>query len=215
MEIGERTPLLSVRSSQQRVQSRRRRQQQETEDEEANPRTGAQRGRQRHVVGNTTTSTAAAAAFYDDNDATSTTTAGYRCGTDEQAGIWWSDDLSGSFLAAAVWISYGCVIWTIVTRTQHVSFTAFLCTTSVLALASHAKTALTDPGTVPRNAVVRNTNAYCALCQAGKPILAHHCRTCRRCICRMDHHCPWVKNCTCIYILYGCHWHACSLPLFT
>jgi DHHC palmitoyltransferase len=199
MEIGERTPLLSVRSSQRRVQSRRR-QQQETE-EEANP-TGAPRQRHQHV-GNNATRTAAAAAsnFNDDDDRSSTS---FRCGTDEQAGIWWSDDLSGSFLAVAVWISYGCVIWTIVSRTQqHVVFTALLCTTSALAVASHAKTALTDPGTVPRSAVVRSTNAYCALCQAGKPILAHHCRTCKRCICRMDHHCPWVKNCT--YRLYVCN----------
>jgi hypothetical protein len=197
MEIGERTPLLSVRSSQRRVQSRQTRRQ-----PQPSATTTSHYPHRRRVAAPPSTSTIDDDDDDDDeeeekDDTTSTTTTtGFRCGTDEQAGIWWSDDLSGSFLAVAVWISYGCVMSTIVARTQHVNLTATMCTTGALALAAHAKTALTDPGTVPRRAVVRHTNAYCALCQAGKPILAHHCRTCRRCICRMDHHCPWVKNCT-------------------
>lgn len=119
---------------------------------------------------------------------------GCHCGTHEGVGIWWSKDLSGSFMALSVWIVFSVVVATIISRTTHLWIGSILCTTTFLALASHAKTAMTDPGTVPRSAVVQNT-AYCALCQSGKPAFAHHCRTCRRCICRMDHHCPWVKNC--------------------
>ncbi|XP_022231412.2 palmitoyltransferase ZDHHC15B [Drosophila obscura] len=42
-----------------------------------------------------------------------------------------------------------------------------------------------------QNGVVR----YCAYCRIIKPDRAHHCRTCQRCILKMDHHCPWVNNC--------------------
>ncbi|KAG5533176.1 hypothetical protein RHGRI_027409 [Rhododendron griersonianum] len=35
----------------------------------------------------------------------------------------------------------------------------------------------------------------CAKCSAYKPPRAHHCRSCRRCILRMDHHCMWINNC--------------------
>ncbi|KAL7408816.1 DHHC palmitoyltransferase-domain-containing protein [Mrakia frigida] len=36
---------------------------------------------------------------------------------------------------------------------------------------------------------------YCSKCSAYKPPRAHHCKTCNRCILRMDHHCPWTANC--------------------
>jgi len=56
----------------------------------------------------------------------------------------------------------------------------------------------TDPGTIrepdaPKS--FQNPRA-CQLCQGRwKPPRAHHCRTCHRCIFRMDHHCPWINNC--------------------
>lgn len=38
----------------------------------------------------------------------------------------------------------------------------------------------------------------CKRCKTVKPINAHHCSSCGRCIIRMDHHCPWVNNCVAI-----------------
>mmetsp|Transcript_34404 Transcript_34404/g.79420 ORF Transcript_34404/g.79420 Transcript_34404/m.79420 type:complete len:265 (+) Transcript_34404:499-1293(+) len=73
-----------------------------------------------------------------------------------------------------------------------------------LALASHAKTTLTDPGSIPASAVPTETQrinstkkklSMCSQCQTYKPPFSHHCRICNRCISRMDHHCPWMNNC--------------------
>lgn len=36
---------------------------------------------------------------------------------------------------------------------------------------------------------------YCKRCKAFKPVRAHHCSICGRCVVKMDHHCPWVNNC--------------------
>lgn len=75
-----------------------------------------------------------------------------------------------------------------------------------MAVASHVKAMLTDPGAVPRgNATKENIQKLglkdgqvvfkCPKCVSIKPERAHHCSVCRRCIRKMDHHCPWVNNC--------------------
>jgi palmitoyltransferase len=77
---------------------------------------------------------------------------------------------------------------------------------SSLAICSHVKTMLTDPGAVPKgNATDEHIQRMglkqgqviykCAKCSSIKPERAHHCSICQRCIKRMDHHCPWVNNC--------------------
>ncbi|OXB80003.1 UNVERIFIED_CONTAM: hypothetical protein H355_014047 [Colinus virginianus] len=77
---------------------------------------------------------------------------------------------------------------------------------AVLALSSHLRTMLTDPGAVPKG---NATKEYmdnlqlkpgeviykCPKCCSIKPERAHHCSICKRCIRKMDHHCPWVNNC--------------------
>ena len=86
-----------------------------------------------------------------------------------------------------------------------------------LSLASHAKTSLTDPGSVPiqaipseRQRLLRDSHSMCGQCQTFKPPGSHHCRICNRCISRMDHHCPWMNNCVgagnlkhfCLFLVY-------------
>lgn len=36
---------------------------------------------------------------------------------------------------------------------------------------------------------------FCFFCNGLKPLRCHHCKTCQRCVMRMDHHCPWTGNC--------------------
>ncbi|XP_003971322.2 palmitoyltransferase ZDHHC23-like [Takifugu rubripes] len=35
----------------------------------------------------------------------------------------------------------------------------------------------------------------CALCNVMRPPRAGHCRTCQRCVYRLDHHCIWINSC--------------------
>lgn len=84
---------------------------------------------------------------------------------------------------------------------------------SLVAMYSHFAAMTTDPGSVPRSAlpladddqefdqeanekiVGTKFRKYCKRCKSFKPIRAHHCSICSRCIVKMDHHCPWVNNC--------------------
>lgn len=129
-------------------------------------------------------------------------------GTRHGKGIWWNGaDRIGSLMAITVWILmlYSMITVLLLVKSSHISAlsAAVFITLTTLALASHAKTALTDPGSIPPTAVpVQNKlsatqlhfHSMCSQCQSYKPEIAHHCRICNRCISRMDHHCPWMNN---------------------
>lgn len=91
----------------------------------------------------------------------------------------------------------------------------------VLTLAALLRTALTDPGIIPRagpleaeasalepaaprppprarEVMVRGRLVklkYCFTCKMFRPPRASHCSLCDNCVERFDHHCPWVGNC--------------------
>ena len=130
-----------------------------------------------------------------------------------QAGIWMnSGDQAGSIMATIVWILmvYSAVTVTALTITEGIPpiLGMIYSILVVLALASHAKCSLTDPGTVPKCAVPMESqrrdstsHSMCGQCQTFKPPFSHHCRICNRCVSRMDHHCP-VSLCTYLWIYY-------------
>jgi hypothetical protein len=133
-------------------------------------------------------------------------------GTGEEHGIWMNtSDQAGTIMAGIVWILLGYSAWTFTALAQFGGVPPFLTAIYViicsLALACHAKTTFTDPGSVPQSAVPNERMrremgtpdmplSMCSQCQTFKPPHSHHCRICDRCISRMDHHCPWVSTIT-------------------
>ena len=126
-----------------------------------------------------------------------------RCtlGTREMDGTWLNyTDQAGTAMALLVWVLIGYSVATMIVLARHGHMAAHVCaaqvTLSGLIWACHAKTMLTDPGTIPSTAVPLVTkgvkfHTMCSVCQSYKPSYTHHCRICNRCISRMDHHCPW------------------------
>mmetsp|Transcript_33170 Transcript_33170/g.50047 ORF Transcript_33170/g.50047 Transcript_33170/m.50047 type:complete len:387 (-) Transcript_33170:65-1225(-) len=127
-------------------------------------------------------------------------------GTSEEDGIWMNtSDQAGTIMSMLVWLLmvYSALTITFLAQTGGIGFSLAMmydiCCS--LALASHAKTTLTDPGSIPAAAVPTEEQRkeeklnMCSQCQTFKPPLSHHCRICNRCISRMDHHCPWMNNC--------------------
>ncbi|KAF2456870.1 Palmitoyltransferase [Lineolata rhizophorae] len=80
-------------------------------------------------------------------------------------------------------------------------------------LISYARACVTDPGRIPedwldqfvsngesksdesRQRASKLRRRWCSKCNIYKPPRAHHCKSCQRCILKMDHHCPWTVNC--------------------
>jgi len=112
------------------------------------------------------------------------------CGTSENDGIWLNSyDRVGTLMAALVWILYLYSAVTVVLLAQRhrspVAVSALYCTICALALASHVKTSVTDPGSVPSSAVpvqasMSKLQPMCSTCQTYKPPGSHHCRICNR-----------------------------------
>jgi len=137
----------------------------------------------------------------------------YSCnfGTEEENGIWMNtSDEAGTIMAFIVWILLAYSAWTFTLLARSGGIPPYLGAVYVMlccmALASHAKTTFTDPGSVPQAAVPNEQMrremgtpdqplSMCSQCQTFKPPFSHHCRICNRCVSRMDHHCPWMNNC--------------------
>jgi palmitoyltransferase len=56
---------------------------------------------------------------------------------------------------------------------------------------------------------------YCHICEGYKAPRSHHCKTCGRCVKKLDHHCPWINTCVghhnhtsfmafLVFLLIGC-----------
>lgn len=48
---------------------------------------------------------------------------------------------------------------------------------------------------LPATAKTQEKLKWCTHCNTFKPPRTHHCRTCQRCVLKMDHHCMFVNNC--------------------
>lgn len=135
----------------------------------------------------------------------------FSVGTTEEDGIWMNrSDTAGTIMAFMVWVLfiYSAVTITFLAETGgiHGIFSLIYVTLIGMALASHAKTQFTDPGTVPASAqpieAFRKQNpqispSFCSQCQSFKPPFSHHCRICHRCVSRMVSFCNLFRiNCT-------------------
>jgi len=125
----------------------------------------------------------------------------WRCrfGTNPEDGIWMNQsDKVGTIMSSMVWILmlYSVVTISLLAENGHLPKRIAMvhATICAMALASHAKTMFTDPGSVPPQAVPLpilfekgiTTHAMCSHCQTYKPPNSHHCRICNRCISGMD-----------------------------
>ncbi|UKK01791.2 protein S-acyltransferase [Theileria orientalis] len=69
-----------------------------------------------------------------------------------------------------------------------------------MSLWTHYMCMTTNPGYIPEIKDIDIVEidmifTHCSKCDSYRPIGSHHCKTCKRCILRMDHHCVWVCNC--------------------
>ena len=71
----------------------------------------------------------------------------------------------------------------------------------MMMLFTHFRASWTDPGYIPWMTEAppgykEKLTKFCKKCDRNwKPVRAHHCSECGKCIFKMDHHCPWVNNC--------------------
>lgn len=118
-----------------------------------------------------------------------------------------SADCNGLIFATVVWIFIlyaATVTLVVVIDTELELYNGVVILFLIfMALWSHLKTALSDPGVVPPNAHPLPHNAangqpapltMCGRCDGFRPPGCHHDRVSNRCISRMDHFCPWMNN---------------------
>ena len=135
-------------------------------------------------------------------------------GTLDDNGVWLNQsDPAGTIMSCLVWflIGYSALTMTFLAQSGGIPVAASLLygILSSLALAAHAKTSLTDPGSVPASAVPTEFQrrqhtklSMCSQCQTFKPPGSHHCRICNRCISKMDH--QYVCVCVLCFDIWNC-----------
>jgi hypothetical protein len=124
------------------------------------------------------------------------------CGTRDHHQQWLNMDPCGLLCASLVWaivlyctsVVDGVVLLGWYAASPLAGFTHFLffnlCAS--LALASHARAMLSNPGAVPtasRPTQPAGWQRTCHKCNAHKPERAHHCSICGRCVIKMDRAC--------------------------
>jgi len=99
---------------------------------------------------------------------------------------------------------------------------------------SHLAAMFTDPGSLQGGGEERGIGSsglaagvsvegvrWCDVCFLAKRSRAHHCRTCKRCVAKMDHHCVWINNCVGarnqkLFVLFLCYVEVhCVLSFFS
>ena len=129
------------------------------------------------------------------------------CGTHPNASCWCnSSDCNGLIFATVVWVFIlfaAAVTLVVVIDTELELYNGIVILFLIfMALWSHLKTTLSDPGVVPPNAhpLPHTGNGHpapltmCGRCDGYRPPGCHHDRVSNRCISRMDHFCPWMNN---------------------
>ena len=69
---------------------------------------------------------------------------------------------------------------------------------SLMTMICHTMSMYTNPGLIDTEKMKElkdNQKVFCKKCNIYRPLRAHHCSTCDKCVMKMDHHCPWIFNC--------------------
>ncbi len=84
-----------------------------------------------------------------------------------------------------------------------ISLIFFFC--ALMTTICHCYCIFTNPGNLTEEitdklkSMKNEDKAFCKKCDKYRPLRAHHCSICGRCVLKMDHHCPWVFNCVGLY----------------
>ena len=134
-------------------------------------------------------------------------------GTKPYHHIWLSTDSCGLWCAAATWTLH-IFCWSATSRLVIIPWIGLTrlglgvllsySTVFLLAISSHARAMLSNPGAVPPEARPLEDEAavlaaeggwrkrrWCSRCQSFKPSRAHHESVTGRCVVKLDHFCPW------------------------